>query len=67
MTNTDTVTNVVDQIVRYENDEMTPAEEIQFFSDLIQTGVIGHLQGHYSRRAYGLVDAGLLDLNGQVI
>lgn len=49
----------VDKIIRYEGGEMTEDEIVEFFQDMIDSGVCWALQGHYGRTANALLDAGL--------
>ena len=51
----------IDQINAYENGEMDETEVIEFFTDLIKSGAIYHLQGSYQRTAHDLVRAGLIE------
>lgn len=44
-----------EDLIRYENDEMTTAEEIVFFQKLIDTG----MEGHYGRMAEAFIKEGL--------
>lgn len=48
----------VDDIIRYENGEMTEEETIEFFQGMIDSGEVWHLQGHYGRTAMALIHAG---------
>ncbi len=50
----------VNQIIRYENGDMDIDEMVEFFTNLIQTGFIHHLQGHYHRVANQLIQDGLI-------
>ena len=50
---------MVDKIIRYENGEMGEGEAIQFFQELIDSGLAWSLQGHYGRTASILIDEGL--------
>ena len=50
---------MVDKIIRYENGEMNENEMIQFFQELINTGLAWSLQGHYGRTALSLIEEGL--------
>lgn len=50
----------VDKMVRFESGEMSNNEVIQFFQELLDQGVIPHLQGAYGRAAQSLLDAGLI-------
>ncbi len=51
---------LVDQIIQWENDEMTPQQEIQFFQTLVDSGLAWSLQGTYGRRAEQLIREGLI-------
>jgi len=52
---------VVENIIRYENSMMEEEEEIQFFQELINTGLAWKLQGHYGRTAMFLIEEGLCE------
>ena len=56
--------SLVDNIIRYENDEMTEEETIEFFQGLVNTGLAWSLQGHYGRVATHLSEEGLIALGG---
>jgi len=51
--------NMVDKIIHYENGEMNEDETIQFFQELIDSGLAWSLQGHYGRVASSLIEEGL--------
>jgi len=53
------MSDLTNKIIRYENDEMTQEEEIEFFQELINTGMCWNLQGHYGRTALELIERGL--------
>ena len=48
----------VDSIMRWENGEMTVAEEIKFFQGLVDSGLAWSLPDIYGRTALGLIDVG---------
>jgi hypothetical protein len=50
---------VVDKIIRYENDEMSEEETISFFQELIDSGLCWKLQGHYGRVATTFIEEGV--------
>lgn len=52
--------SVVDQIIEYENGEMSEEEMIEFFQDLVESGLAWQLQGHYGRTAKMLIERGLI-------
>lgn len=49
----------IDKVIRFENGEMEEAEVVEWFQELIDTGVCWQLQGFYGRTARGLIAAGL--------
>ena len=50
---------VVDKIIKYESGNMDDKETIEFFQELIDTGMAYTLQGHYGRTATYLLVEGL--------
>ncbi len=48
----------IGQIIAYENGELTEDEVIDLFQELINSGLVWQLQGHYGRMASALIDAG---------
>lgn len=49
----------IDKIMAYESGLLTTEEEIiEFFQDLVDTGLAWKLQGHYGRTARELIDLG---------
>lgn len=48
------------QIVRYEEGELPEEEIIELFQNLIDSGMLTMLQGHYGRAAKAYVDRGLV-------
>jgi hypothetical protein len=50
--------NTIEKIIAYENGEMEdPQETVQFFQEIINSGLIWQLQGHYQRTAKSLIEA----------
>lgn len=64
---TDNITDVVDQIMKYEEGEMNGQEVIDFFAHLIKSGMIKNLQGSYHRAAANLIEQNLLEKDGKII
>lgn len=52
--------DVVGRIMDYENGVMKPDEVIEFFQELVNTGMAWTLQGHYGRTAEALIEQGLV-------
>lgn len=61
------MSDLVGKIIEYEQGEMDDTRTIQFFSELIKTGMISNLQGHYGRMAAALVEGGYLDREGNIL
>lgn len=53
--------DTIDKIIAYESGQMTTEEEIiEFFQDLVDSGLAWQLQGHYGRTAQNLIDLGYI-------
>lgn len=50
--------DLVGKIMSYESGDMTEEEIVEFFQELIDSGTVWSLQGHYGRTAKQLIDAG---------
>lgn len=50
--------DLVDRIIRYEDGEMDGGETIEFFQELIDTGLAWQLQGSYGRTAMRFIESG---------
>lgn len=50
----------VEQIMAYEDGELSEDEMIQLFQGLLDTGLVWQLQGHYGRTARLLIERGLI-------
>lgn len=59
--------DLVDKIMAYEAGEMDKETAIRFFGELIATGTVWTLQGHYGRTATYLIDQGYLTPSGEPI
>ena len=51
---------LVDQLIAYEEGQITQDEEVAFFEHLVETGACWQLAGHYQRVAATLIEAGLI-------
>ena len=54
--------NFVNQIMKYESNEMNDDEVVDFFQELLNTGMLFHLQGHYQRTAKMLLHHGVIEI-----
>ena len=61
------MSDFVDEIIAYEAGELGINETLQLFANLIKTGMVNRLQGHYGRTAIYLVENGQIDLHGNVL
>ena len=52
--------HLVDQLIAYEEGQITDDEEVALFQHLIDTGTCWHLSGHYHRVGATLIEAGLI-------
>jgi hypothetical protein len=57
----------IDQIIAYENGELSDNETIELFAELVKTGMAWSLQGHYGRTAMALIDAGYINRKGEIL
>ncbi len=58
--------HTADALMRYEDGDLSPAETLALFGDLLRTGTVWNLQGSYVRAAEGYILAGLLTPEGQI-
>ena len=52
--------NLTERIVEYEQGKLDEQQTIQLFQELVDSGMIMNLQGHYQRLAAQLLEAGLI-------
>ena len=55
----------VNKIMRYESGEMDLDETIDFFQELVDTGMAWTLQGSYGRTAQALIEYGYITDNNE--
>lgn len=58
------MSDLTSKIMAYEDGEMDEDQAIEFFQELIDTGLAWTLQGSYGRTAKALIDAGHCVLPG---
>jgi hypothetical protein len=49
---------MVDKLIDYENGEMTHEEQVAFIQELVDSGLVWQLQGHYGRTAAAMIESG---------
>lgn len=53
--------DLVDKVIAFEMGDLEEYEEVlEFFQELVDTGMVWTLQGRYGRTAQNLIDAGLI-------
>ena len=52
--------DTITRIIEYEQGDLNDEEIIELFSDLLNSGLVYSLQGHYHRQCQCLLDAGLI-------
>lgn len=52
--------DLTDRIIEYEMGELSGDEVVALFQELVDTGMVNQLQGHYGRTAQALIDARLV-------
>lgn len=50
----------LDKIIAYEEGTLNEADTIDLFQELVNSGLVWFLQGHYGRTAHALLEAGLI-------
>lgn len=54
------MTNYIDSIIAYETGELDEEATIDLFQNLLDSGLVWSLQGHYGRTAVALIEAGYI-------
>jgi hypothetical protein len=55
------ITKLTESMIAYEQGELDANETCQLFQELVDSGIVWNLQGHYGRTAYALIEAGLIN------
>lgn len=55
----------VGRLIEYENGQIDEITMIELFQELIDTGIVWELQGHYGRTAAALIKAGFCGFTDQ--
>jgi len=57
---------MIQAIISYESGKMSHDEIIHFFAELVKTGFIHAMQGHYQCYAHNLIEQGIISEDGEV-
>lgn len=60
-------TDQVGMMMNYEQGDLSDEDTLNLFSDLIKSGLVWKLQGHYGRTAKALMDQGYIDKTGKIL
>lgn len=52
----------IDNIIAYENGDLSDEESIKLFQNLVDSGLAWQLQGHYGRTAQNLINLGYINV-----
>ena len=58
--------DVTNRIIDYECGHLSDAKTLRLFSELIKTGMVWSLQGHYGRTASALIGDGWIERDGTI-
>ncbi len=58
-------TDILPDLIRWENSDLNQTETVELFQSLIDSGLAWELQGHYGRTAKRFIDAGLCHFPGK--
>jgi len=59
--------NMINAIIQYESGDMSHDDIIQFFAELVETGLISVMQGHYQRTAQDLIEGDYISIDGKIL
>lgn len=59
--------SIVDYIIDYEQGQLSDKKTLQLFANLIKSGQVWSLQGHYGRTASALIQDGWISKQGQIL
>lgn len=57
----------IQDIMAWENGELSEIDEIKMFSSLVKSGMAWQLQGMYGRNAMAMIQNGILSKTGEIL
>jgi hypothetical protein len=56
----------IEDIIKYEEGRLNDAQTLRLFSNLIRSGAVWSLQGHYGRTASAMIQDGWISPSGEL-
>lgn len=60
------MSDIVNDIIAYEQGDLSASDTLSLFSHLVKTGTAWKLQGHYGRTAAAFIAYGMLTSGGDI-
>jgi hypothetical protein len=57
---------LMNRVIEYQTEDHSLEWNLQFFADLIATGLAWRLEGHIGREAKAYIDNGLISVQGEI-
>jgi hypothetical protein len=57
---------LMNRVIEYQTEDHSLEWSLQFFADLIATGLAWRLEGHIGREAKAYIDNGLISVQGEI-
>ena len=57
---------LTEKLTAYEQGDLTEEQTVAFFQEMLDTGLVWKLQGHYGRTASALIQDGWIDSDGAI-
>jgi hypothetical protein len=58
---------MIDMLIDFEQGNLSEADTVKLFSELVKTGMAWNLQGFYGRTAMDMIKSGVLDRHGNIL
>lgn len=57
---------LMNRVIEYQTEDHSLEWNLQFFADLIATGLAWRLEGHFGREAKAYIENGLISVQGEI-